>query len=160
MNRIQKIFHLIRPKADSSYQANRTISELCRGALLCVVGVGRLERGEKKAPERRWKEEERNSETEAPAPSLFPSSTARLLFFDYCYFYWNIQWACLYGGDRDTIDSNRQNRYPVSSVGNFSLNSWRHLSRHRMVGGQWQMNSWLLSEDYIHVYEVRSWDGC
>ena len=32
---------------------------------------------------------------EAPILSLFPSSPARLLFFHYCYFYWDTQWEPL-----------------------------------------------------------------
>ena len=48
---------------------------------LCVVG--RLGRREKKARGARWEGERER----APAFSLFPSSSARLLFFDYCSFY-------------------------------------------------------------------------
>ena len=38
---------------------------------------------------------------EAPAFSLFPSSPAHFLFFDYCYFYWDTQRESLWR--RDTV---------------------------------------------------------
>ena len=45
------------------------------------------ERKKKRARGARWEGEERR---EAPAFSLFPSFPARFLFFDYCYFYWDL----------------------------------------------------------------------
>ena len=50
--------------------------------------VERLGRKKKRARGARWEGEERGR---VPAFSLFPSSHARFLFFDYCYFYRDTQ---------------------------------------------------------------------
>jgi len=67
---------------------------------LCFVrGLGR---GKKESARGTMGRGKRGRET--PIFSLFPSSPARLLFFDHCFFYWDTQWkpACL--GERDKLD--------------------------------------------------------
>lgn len=141
-----------------------------RVASLCVVGVGRLGRGEKRGDDGR-----RKRETENERLPLLPSSHHPPLA---CYFSIIAIFIGIPSGSVSTektvtlsipiakiatllYQSPRLSNWnPVVAVGNFSLNSWRLLRRHRMVCVCWQTNNWLLSEDYIHVYEVRSWAGC
>lgn len=147
-----------------------TLSALRRGLPRCVVGVGRLGRGEKSGDDGR-----RKRETEKETLLLLTSSHHPPLA---CYF----SIIAIFIGIPNGIVSTEKtvtlsipiakiatllyqshgfsNWNPVAADGNFSLNSWRLLRRHRMVCVRWQMNNWLLSEDYIHVCEVRSWAGC
>ena len=58
----------------------QVINTICKvNRPLCVVG--RLGRVKKR----------KRAEDDGRLFSLFPSSLARLLFFDYCYFYWSAQ---------------------------------------------------------------------
>lgn len=141
-----------------------------RGVSLCVVGIGSLGRGEKSGDDGR-----RKRETEKERLPLLPSSHHPPLA---CYFSIIAIFIGIPSGSVSTektvtlsipiakIDTllyqspALSNWNPVVAVGNFSLNSWRLLRRHRMACVCWRTNNWLLSEDYIHVYEVSSWAGC
>lgn len=167
LNRIQEIFHLIRPKADSCYQANGTICWALQSyASLCRRGREAGEREKESARETmeggREKLRKRGS-----CPFSLPIVHRLLAIF-----------IGIPSGSVSTEETvilsipmakiatvlyqspGLSNRNPVVAVENVSINSWRHLRRHRMVGGRWQMNSSLLSEDYTHVYEVSSLTGC
>ena len=63
-------------------------------ASLCLREAGEKEKESARGTMGREKIYERLIR-EAPILSLFPSSSARLLFFHYCYFYWDTQWEPL-----------------------------------------------------------------
>lgn len=65
---------------------------------LCVLR--RLGRGKKESARGTMGRGKRRSET--PIFSLFPSSPVCLLFFDHCFFYWDIQWKRPSAEERET----------------------------------------------------------
>ena len=75
---------------------------------LCVIG--RLGRKKKKARGARW---EGGREEKSFPFSLFPSSSARVLFFDYCYFHWDTQRETL---QRRELQNHRRGKTRKDSI--------------------------------------------